>query len=323
MKTVRHAISFVILYVLMMVPTYILPYFGSNSAITNTFSSAMGLGFTPQWWMHAWSIAIIILLAWMRGKWIDKGYLPAFSIAAGIFDLTPILSSIPLIPTAFHLLAIVLGAMGKEISHDDTDIKKSGKFALTASLIVTGIAVLGIAVFITTASRIATTKTVTNPAPRIEQKEPSKTFLKDDVNESVVNKDDDNVIGNKEKTSRKEFKSDSNPFEEGQNWSGSYKCLQEITPLKLKITKVSKSSDGQSYEINAIFDFGDESHIAGSYNMTGKYETASRKAAFRPLDWIQQPPEYTAVGMSGKVSNGNKYNGKIDHTSCSNFNLNK
>ena len=57
--------------------------------------------------------------------------------------------------------------------------------------------------------------------------------------------------------------------------------------------------------------------------MAGKYEMASRRAEFKPLDWIQQPPEFTAVGMSGKVSNGNKYNEKIDNTSCSNFNLNK
>lgn len=306
MKIIRSAFGFVVLYVLLMVPTYILPYFGSNSTVTNAFAGAMGLGFLPQWWMHVWALAMMVLVAWMRGKWVDKGYLPAFAVAAGIFDMTPVLSSIPMIPTLFHLLAIILGAIGKEKSDNEFDSNKS---AIISSLIITGIATLGIAVFMISAARTATSKMEERKAAYISSEKSTDNIASD---KNIVTKE----------VSKKAANDNSAPFEEGQKWIGSYRCAQGDTPLILNVTKVSKSPDEKSYEVDAIFDFSKGTSNAGSYNIKGSYDVASGKIKFKPQEWISRPSGYFAVGMSGKVSN-NTYSGKIDDRTCKSFSVSK
>lgn len=110
MKHITNTLIYAIGYLLLMVPTYVLPYMGSNSAIINAVSSAVGWGPTPQWWMHAWCLVMLVLLAWMRGHVTSRKYIPIFSVVAAVFDLTPGLSMVPLVPTIMHLLALILGA---------------------------------------------------------------------------------------------------------------------------------------------------------------------------------------------------------------------
>ena len=95
-----------------MVPTYILPYLGSNSTLINLVSAAIQRGMSPQWWLHAWCLVMLAVVASIRGKLIGKPYLLAFPVIALIFDLTPVLSSVPLVPTIMHVLALVLGVVG-------------------------------------------------------------------------------------------------------------------------------------------------------------------------------------------------------------------
>lgn len=105
----RNTLAFVIGYVILMIPTYVLPWLGSNSAVLNVIGAAIGHGMTPQWWAHAWCLVMLVLLTWARGDFIGKKYLPVFPFLAAVFDLTPGLSMIPLIPTVLHLVAIILG----------------------------------------------------------------------------------------------------------------------------------------------------------------------------------------------------------------------
>lgn len=105
----RNSLVFVIGYVIFMIPTYLLPWLGSNSSVLNAVGAAIGHGMTPLWWAHAWCLVMLILMAWIRGDVIGKKYLPVFSFMAAVFDLTPGLSMIPLIPTALHLAAIIMG----------------------------------------------------------------------------------------------------------------------------------------------------------------------------------------------------------------------
>lgn len=105
----RNTLVFVAGYVIFMIPTYLLPWLGSNSTMLNALGAAIGHGMTPQWWAHAWCLVMLVLMAWMRGDFIGKKYLPVFPFLAAVFDLTPGLSVIPLIPTALHLAAIILG----------------------------------------------------------------------------------------------------------------------------------------------------------------------------------------------------------------------
>ncbi|MDD5298519.1 MAG: hypothetical protein PHU46_16570 [Rhodocyclaceae bacterium] len=109
----RNTVAFVVAYLVLMVPTYILPYFGSNSTLVNGLSIGLGMGPTPQWWAHVWFLTMLMVLAWLRGGAIGKVFLPVFPVLAAAFDLTPGLSAIPLIPTFLHLGGIILGAMAK------------------------------------------------------------------------------------------------------------------------------------------------------------------------------------------------------------------
>lgn len=105
----RNTLFFAIGYVILMIPTYLLPWLGSNSTVLNVLGATIGHGMMPQWWAHAWCLVMLVLMAWMRGDFIGKKYLPVFPFMAAVFDLTPGLSVIPLIPTALHLVAIILG----------------------------------------------------------------------------------------------------------------------------------------------------------------------------------------------------------------------
>lgn len=107
-----NAFFYVVGYLALMAPTYVLPYFGSNSIIANSIGAAVGRGMTPFWWFHAWALVMLVLMAFVRGKRIGKPYLLVFPIIAAAFDMTPGLTLVPFVPTVMHLLALVLGAMG-------------------------------------------------------------------------------------------------------------------------------------------------------------------------------------------------------------------
>jgi len=92
MRGVGSTAGFALLYAALMVPTYVLPYFGSNSAIVGALGAAIGRGLMPQTWAHIWFLTLLILVAWMRGATVHKGFLPAISFCAALFDMTPVLN---------------------------------------------------------------------------------------------------------------------------------------------------------------------------------------------------------------------------------------
>lgn len=101
--------SFVLGYTMFMIPTYILPYVGSNSSVLNTLGAAAGVGFNPALYVHIAALAVLVLISWLRGKLINKGWLGALPLAASMFDLLPGLSLIPMIPSVLHVVTIILG----------------------------------------------------------------------------------------------------------------------------------------------------------------------------------------------------------------------
>lgn len=112
LRILTTTVGFLISYLVLMIPTYLLPYAGSNSSIINGMAALFGRGPTPQWWIHFWCLFMLILLGHVRGRLVGKPYLLVFPILALVFDLTPGLSAIPLVPTVMHLLCLILGAMG-------------------------------------------------------------------------------------------------------------------------------------------------------------------------------------------------------------------
>lgn len=155
----RNTLVFVVGYVILMIPTYLLPWLGSNSVVINVVGAAIGHGMTPQWWAHAWCLVMLILMMWMRGNFIGKKYLPAFPLLAAVFDLTPGLSMIPLIPSALHLAAIILGVkVGEQQPISDGVTISSGlastshKAGILAGL-MTLVAISGSAFFVSTSKK--------------------------------------------------------------------------------------------------------------------------------------------------------------------------
>lgn len=151
-KIFRQTFFFVVGYSILMAPTYVLPWLGSNSAIFNVAGAAVGHGMTPQWWVHAWCLAMLILMAWLRGDLIGKKYLPAFPFLAAVFDITPGLSMIPLVPTALHLTTIIIGLKVSDPQANTDGVVTSRKVGVLAGL-MTITTICGSLLFVSTTKK--------------------------------------------------------------------------------------------------------------------------------------------------------------------------
>lgn len=101
---------FFIVYCVLALPTYMLPYVGSNSAAVNVvMAGAADVGALPAYWWHLFFLSALAALAWIRGGFIGREWLAALTVLAGIFDMTPGLNWIPLAPTGFHVATLIVG----------------------------------------------------------------------------------------------------------------------------------------------------------------------------------------------------------------------
>lgn len=164
MFIIQNPATYVVAYLALMVPTYILPYFGSNSTLINAFSAAAGMGPIPQWWAHVWFLTMLALLGWLRGAVIGKAFLPLFPALAGVFDIVPGLSAIPLVPTLLHVAGIILGASNSPQAQAE-GLPAGGvvvlKKAKWIASVTTLLAVCGSLLFVSTMGR--TVKSLTAP----------------------------------------------------------------------------------------------------------------------------------------------------------------
>lgn len=119
-KLTKNTSGFVVLYVLIALVTYILPYFGSNSVMANAAGGVLDAAsggktsmFTHiPFLLHAICLIALCVVSFSRGGWINKKWIVVFPILALFFDLTPLLSSIPFVPSILHILVLVIGATG-------------------------------------------------------------------------------------------------------------------------------------------------------------------------------------------------------------------
>lgn len=111
MKLLANGAIYVVAYLLFMLPTYALPYLGSNSAVVNTLSVAAAGKTYPLFWYHATVLAVLVALTLLRGPYVGRRWLWVFPTLAAFFDLVPGINMIPLAPTLLHVFAVVLGVM--------------------------------------------------------------------------------------------------------------------------------------------------------------------------------------------------------------------
>ncbi len=189
-----NAFFYVAGYLALMVPTYVLPYFGSNSIIANGIGAAVGRGMTPFWWLHVWALVMLALMAFSRGRHISKTFIVVFPITATVFDMTPGLSLMPFVPTAMHLIALGLGAIGhapKTVADGGStvDMPKPGSNGVAISaLLMTFATILGSLWFALNTNKFSSTRA---KPPVTLQSEPSKTSelkqSKPEQSEAVTN----------------------------------------------------------------------------------------------------------------------------------------
>lgn len=137
----RNGIVFVIVYLLFLLPTYYLPYVGSNSSVINALGAAVGAGLSPQFWAHVAALFVLVVATWLRGCAVGKQWIVIFPVIASVFDMTPGLSLIPLVPTAMHLVALIMGARGETSSVPEVRVPIAGAIAMCAigAVIVSGL----------------------------------------------------------------------------------------------------------------------------------------------------------------------------------------
>lgn len=166
----KNPVVFIVAYLALMLPTYILPYFGSNSLIINLMGAALTQGMTPQWWAHLWFLAMLAVVAHVRGKWVGKPYLLALPGVALVFDLTPVLSAIPLVPTLLHVLTLVLGTIATVVYKNDVDegtsaTSPSFKPAGWVTIVITLTSLAGMVHFYTGAKKAIPDKPIASQPP--------------------------------------------------------------------------------------------------------------------------------------------------------------
>ena len=101
-------------------------------------------------------------------------------------------------------------------------------------------------------------------------------------------------------------------------WTGTYSCSQGLTGLRLTITSSAGDTLRATVEFYAVA--GNPGVADGSYVMTGDY-SASSGLVLIPDYWINEPPGYEMVGLSGPPPNGNSLRGTVQGVSCSTFSV--
>ena len=104
-----HTAVFVTIYLVLMLPTYALPFFGSNSAVLSGSYSGATNEISPATILHVVTWLLIIALTGVRGKIIGKLWIVVLPVIGTVFDFMPVLSSIPLVITVLHIVTIILG----------------------------------------------------------------------------------------------------------------------------------------------------------------------------------------------------------------------
>lgn len=100
---------------------------------------------------------------------------------------------------------------------------------------------------------------------------------------------------------------------------GRYFCAQGWTDMTLTVVDV----EGPRVQMR-----GDFAHagtgVRGSYLLRGSCFPRTQRMVLIPQGWVQQPPGYIMVGLSGTVmASGQGFTGRMLHRSCGEFTFNR
>lgn len=101
-------------------------------------------------------------------------------------------------------------------------------------------------------------------------------------------------------------------------WIGDYRCPQGKTGLRLTVEQHSTGVVSGTFEFFPVPE--NPSVPEGSFAMMGS--VSGRQLTLAAGNWIQRPPGYETVGVSGEISpGGDSYAGKIQNPDCGSFSV--
>ena len=104
-------VIFVLVYFVLMLSTYALPYLRSTLGFVSVLAGSQSM-FNGATFLLVLQVAALVVMAWVtfiRGSITGRSWIVIFPLLALVFDIVPILSWIPFVPTVMHLIAIVMG----------------------------------------------------------------------------------------------------------------------------------------------------------------------------------------------------------------------
>lgn len=96
---------------------------------------------------------------------------------------------------------------------------------------------------------------------------------------------------------------------------GRYLCAQGWTDMTLTVVDV----EGNRVQMRGDFVHA-ASNTRGSYLLRGFCLPRTRRMLLSPQAWVQRPPGYMMVGMTGSLSpDGRLFSGRMRNSSCGDF----
>ncbi|MES2580875.1 MAG: hypothetical protein V4552_10040 [Pseudomonadota bacterium] len=119
-KTLANTRIFVSSYVIFMLLSYYSAHLGSQSPIVQGLDAAADTHlFNFPFILHLGAMLILFWICFVRGVIIGEKWLVFLPMVVFAFEFIPKLSAIPIVPSVYHLLAIVIGVACPIISVPD------------------------------------------------------------------------------------------------------------------------------------------------------------------------------------------------------------
>ena len=121
------------------------------------------------------------------------------------------------------------------------------------------------------------------------------------------------------------------PFRPGDRWAGTYTCRQGQSEMAILFEDVDRGpTNDEPITVEATFEFhfaGSASYAAadGVARMSGTYDPKSKRLRLVGEEWLEQPPSYSLVNLTGTLSvrgSGSHalyYTGTVEGPGCTSF----
>jgi len=106
------------------------------------------------------------------------------------------------------------------------------------------------------------------------------------------------------------------------------KAKPKATPKVVRKTKPQPKPVKTFYTVKANFNFygtgSNQSIPSGKYVMQGSYDTKTGKLQLGGIAWLNRPPQYDMVPLSGKINeNQDTFTGRVESIGCKTFTLSR